>query len=214
MANKSESKKYHFIYKTTNLLNGKYYIGMHSTNNLNDDYLGSGTYFRRSVKKHGKKNFKLEILEILPDRKQLAKREQEIVTLDEITKKECMNLKLGGEGGNTGKNGEHLGGDKFKAANEYWLRNPDKRIEQTSNAGKTTWLSKTESEQQLTLQRLNFKNKKHTKKIKVQIGLSNSIKQKGSENSQYGTMWITNGTENKKVKKESVIPEGWNKGRK
>ena len=32
-------------------------------------------------------------------------------------------------------------------------------------------------------------------------------------NSQYGTMWITNGTENKKIKKDEPIPEGWNKGR-
>lgn len=27
-------------------------------------------------------------------------------------------------------------------------------------------------------------------------------------------MWITNGTENKKIKKDSIIPEGWRKGRK
>jgi len=33
-------KKYHFIYKTTNLLNGKYYYGMHSTDNLEDGYVG------------------------------------------------------------------------------------------------------------------------------------------------------------------------------
>lgn len=61
MANIKKNKKYFFIYKTTNLINGKYYIGMHATNNLEDDYLGSGTYLRRSVKKHGKESFKKEI---------------------------------------------------------------------------------------------------------------------------------------------------------
>ena len=35
----------------------------------------------------------------------------------------------------------------------------------------------------------------------------------GSNNSQYGTMWITNGTANRKIRKEDVIPEGWGKGR-
>ena len=39
-------------------------------------------------------------------------------------------------------------------------------------------------------------------------------KNKGSNNSQYGTMWITNGVDNKKIRKEDVMPEGWYKGRK
>ena len=61
-------KKYHFIYKTTNLLSGKYYIGMHSTDDLNDGYLGSGTLLRRSLNKYGKENHSIEILEFLNSR--------------------------------------------------------------------------------------------------------------------------------------------------
>ena len=38
-------------------------------------------------------------------------------------------------------------------------------------------------------------------------------KQNGINNSQYGTMWITNGIENKKIKKLDTIPDGWYKGR-
>lgn len=57
-------KTYNFIYLTTNLINEKQYIGDHSTNNIDDGYLGSGhPYFRNAVKEYGKENFKREILE-------------------------------------------------------------------------------------------------------------------------------------------------------
>nr|MDA3778656.1 hypothetical protein [Bacteroidales bacterium] len=94
-----KEKTYHFIYKTTNLLNGKYYYGMHSTNNLNDGYLGSGKRLRYSINKYGKENHKCEIIEFLLNRKLLKEREKEIVNLNEIAKIDCLNLKIGGEGG-------------------------------------------------------------------------------------------------------------------
>lgn len=50
-----------FIYKTTCLTNGKIYIGKHEGDE-NDGYLGSGTAFEFALKKHGKENFKREIL--------------------------------------------------------------------------------------------------------------------------------------------------------
>ena len=60
-----KEKKYHFIYKTTNLLSGKYYIGMHSTDNLDDGYLGSGRRLRYSINKYGKESHKREIIEFV-----------------------------------------------------------------------------------------------------------------------------------------------------
>jgi hypothetical protein len=64
-------KQFHYVYITTNLINGNQYIGDHSTNNLNDGYLGSGRpYFQHAIKKYGKSNFKREILEHFNNREE------------------------------------------------------------------------------------------------------------------------------------------------
>ena len=94
-----KQKKYHYIYKTINLINGKYYIGMHSTDNLEDGYIGSGKRLWNSIKIFGKHNFKCEILEMLPDRSSLKERERELVNEDVLKDKMCLNLQPGGGGG-------------------------------------------------------------------------------------------------------------------
>ena len=51
-----------YIYKTTNLINGKIYIGQ-SIRKFSKSYLGSGVKILNAIKKYGKENFKVEILE-------------------------------------------------------------------------------------------------------------------------------------------------------
>lgn len=80
--------KYRYVYKTTNLINGKIYIGQHSTNKEfeNDTYIGSGidkqsranygnNLFSRAVNKYKYENFKCEILEFCFTKKELDIRE-------------------------------------------------------------------------------------------------------------------------------------------
>ena len=64
------------VYKTTNLINGKQYIGSHYTENIDDGYLGSGIVLNQSIKKNGKHNFKRDIIEYCNDLNQCRKLEE------------------------------------------------------------------------------------------------------------------------------------------
>jgi hypothetical protein len=91
--------RYHFIYRTECIDTGKYYIGMHSTYDLEDGYLGSGKIVRRSLKKYGAERHSFLILAFFPNREALSDMERQLVTPSEINSTLCMNLKLGGSGG-------------------------------------------------------------------------------------------------------------------
>ena len=99
---RNKDKKYHYLYKTTNLINNKYYYGIHSTNNLNDGYLGSGKKLRYSIRKYGKENFKREILYYFDNREELGKAEKNLITEEMLRDKMCMNIQPGGECSPTG----------------------------------------------------------------------------------------------------------------
>lgn len=72
--------KYHYTYQTKNLINGKTYIGRHSTNNLKDGYIGSGTMLKRAIKKYGKENFKTIPLCYFDTYKESVEEEKFLVT--------------------------------------------------------------------------------------------------------------------------------------
>lgn len=89
----------YIIYKTTNSINGKIYVGYHETDNLNDDYLGSGKILKRAISKYGKEKFQKEILYVFPTRDEALLKEAEIVDEDFVKREDTYNYKLGGEGG-------------------------------------------------------------------------------------------------------------------
>ena len=206
-----KEKRYHYIYKTTNILTGKYYIGMHSTDNLEDSYIGSGKRLWYSVKKYGKENHKVEILEFLPNRSSLIGREKELVNEDLLKETLCMNLILGGQGGfisdEQQKNRSIAAGKASakKRKNDNVLN--DKLKEIASNT-----MKKNHKEGKIRYD--TFTGKKQREETKKVMSKIRSTQSKGSGNSQYGTCWITNGKENKKIKKTDILPENWRYGRK
>lgn len=90
---------YYLIYKITNKVNGKIYIGQHKTDDLNDCYMGSGTAIKRAIKKHGVENFTKEILYFCTDFDTMNMMEEMLVNETFVARKDTYNLKTGGEGG-------------------------------------------------------------------------------------------------------------------
>jgi len=95
---RADKRKYHYIYKITRF-DGKYYIGMHSTNNLEDGYFGSGKKITRSIKKYGLEKHSKEILEHFQCRESLRLKEEMLVNQDLLNDPLCMNIALGGGDG-------------------------------------------------------------------------------------------------------------------
>lgn len=89
-------KKYQYIYLTTNLINGKQYVGQHSTNNLNDGYVGSGTIMLKAIKKYGKENFKVDIMQFCINQEEMNFFEDKYIIWYETMSPKGYNLRSGG----------------------------------------------------------------------------------------------------------------------
>jgi hypothetical protein len=227
MQNRADKRKYHFIYKTTNQITGKFYIGMHSTDNLEDGYVGSGKRLWYSINKYGKENHRFEILEFVNDRKSLANREAEIVNEEFLLTPLCLNLKIGGSGGwpNPKNNPEwmkeHIAFIKKRFAecmeDESFYNDFCAKIKKAqSNKDLRIMMSASRSKDK------NYNafwiGKKHSQDSKNKIAKSMIDKQDGNKNSQFGTCWIYHELVGNKKCKINVLPEfieqGWIKGRK
>ena len=214
----SKQKKYHYIYKTTCKITGKFYVGMHSTDNLEDGYLGSGKILGYSRAKYGDENHVKEILEYLPSRIELKEREKEIVNEELLAQPLNINLKYGGEGGqtseitkrsweNTSARINHSNGRK-----NAW-KNPVNRIKwlRAGEMGRAASLIARKNEPK----RIGaFLGKTHSEQTKQKMRKSKNV---GEANSQFGTCWVTNGVKPIKIKKENLdeyLSNGYSRGRK
>lgn len=113
-------KKFYTIYKITNLINNNFYIGAHSTNDLEDDYMGSGELIKRAIEKYGIENFKRDWLHIFKSPEEMWSQERLLVNEEIISRAECYNMVVGGSGNFAPKGSEaqakRIATLKYKAA--------------------------------------------------------------------------------------------------
>ncbi len=91
-----KNHEFNYIYKTVCTITNKFYIGVHSTNDIDDGYMGSGVRISKSIKKYGKNNHVKEIIEYFDDRISLMHKEKEIVNEELLKNPYCMNISIGG----------------------------------------------------------------------------------------------------------------------
>ena len=88
-------KKY-IVYRITNTINRKIYIGKHQTNNINDGYMGSGKRLLVAKEKYGIENFKKEILYTFDTEEEMNSKEAELVTEEFCLRNDTYNMIPGG----------------------------------------------------------------------------------------------------------------------
>jgi len=252
----------HTVYKTTNLINHKYYIGKHSSENPDDGYLGSGKALQRAIKKHGIENFKKEILFLYENEVDAYNKEREILEeLDGVKDPMCYNLCYGGVGFWKGAThseeskkkmsvshrGQAISEEHKEALRKFHTGkivsaetkqklseiNSGKKLDETTkrkisdaNTGKKRSAEFCENQSNRQKGKVFWpKGKLRSEETKKKMSaaqkgriVTEEAKEKlkeytGEKNSQFGTMWITDGNTNMKIKKDTLIPEGWSKGR-
>lgn len=206
---------FYTIYKITKKNTGKFYIGRHITKNLNNSYMGSGTYIRRAVEKHGTNSFLKEYLFIFDNEEDMYNKEADIVTEEFCLREDTYNIAPGGFAGGFDYINKNIMTPEFRSYLGSIGGFSKFTAEQRSYYSSFGYAGKTE-EQKKQFAKTGSKMSSGTlgKKFSDKTKRKMSDSQSGSKNSQYGLQWITNGLENKKIKKEEHLPSGWHKGRK
>jgi len=115
----------YIVYKTTNLVNGKIYVGQHKQKaNFGpydfDGYLGSGKLLKEAIEKYGENNFIRETLFAFDDISECANKEKEIVNDRFVVDRNTYNLMIGG-----------MGGDNLSFMSEERLKERNRKVLQT-----------------------------------------------------------------------------------
>lgn len=219
---------FYLVYKITNNVNGRIYIGVHKTTNINDNYMGSGKIIKRAIAKYGKSNFTKEIIKIFDNPEDMFAMESELVNEDFVNDPINYNLVVGGADSLSYVN-ENINQFKPKEKRQEWAKQGrDKANEAGAHInGKRKFLELMTDEEYranhcLKISNANtrsFLGKQHSEESKQKIGEKNRVHQTGSKNSNYGKCWIYHPS-----KKESIsvpkndlqlwVEKGWIKGRK
>lgn len=172
---------FYTIYKITNKINSKIYIGKHQTKDLDDGYMGSGKLLKSAIEKYGLENFEKEILFIFDNEEEMNAKEAELVCEEFVNEDMNYNLCPGGKGGwgYINSSGKNLYGMNGKTPN---TRNNLSRALETQKylrENDPDWVAKTSKKisdgvkKHINKHGSSWIGKKHTSETKKKISEAN-----------------------------------------
>lgn len=134
------------IYRITNKINSKTYIGLHKYKDLNDNYMGSGKRLWEAYRKYGFENFEKKILVFNISKREHADLLEKTFIASEREKvgiKACYNLADGGQGGNNPMYGKHHSEETRRKLSEahkgkHWSEEVRRKMSETRK-GRIAW---------------------------------------------------------------------------
>lgn len=177
-----------YIYKTTNLINGKIYIGMHKSSIFDYKYMGSGLFIKQAFKKYGRNNFNCELVDVAENIQELKNKEIYYIKLfNSRNLKIGYNIHRGGYGGSDkGRSPETLAkmsaslkGKKSWTEGKHLSEETRKKISlaHIGKKGNCSMLGKKMSEESRLKMSIAHKGIKHTEEYKKMM----SEKMKGKK---------------------------------
>lgn len=197
---------YYYVYKITNTVNGKFYIGKRRHKDpYNDPYMGSGKQIQAAIKKYGKDKFIKEIIQVFNTNEEAANLEQSLVTKEVIETKECYNMHEGGHGGfmhiNNAPPHDRINVIAFRNK----VRSGELKVGGTQHWSDESFV-KVANQLRLNNEMGLTSGWHHDEEFKQE----QSKRMTGEGNSQYGKRSYTNVvTKEKKKFHEEDVPEGW-----
>lgn len=179
-------KKHNYFYRITNQMNWKYYFGIHSTNKLDDGYLGTGKLIKEAISKYGKENFVKTIIQDYPTRKEASDHEKLAVTITQVEDEMCYNVKTGGDNETTYKHSEETK-IKFRQNNlgKKLLDSTKKKISEALSGENNPNFGKTIPAHQKEILSKTHKGKVLSKETRQKMSESRS----GEKNYGFGQTW-------------------------
>jgi hypothetical protein len=175
----------YLVYKTTNTLTNKSYIGVHQTHDINDEYLGSGKSLLLAIKKYGKKNFKKEILFVYDNIDDMIEKEIELVTEEWCDRDDTYNIMPGGKWGSFKRNGLSFKGHshsedtklKIKSSNIGRKHSIESKQKMSENNFAKRQPDRQREHAKLIAKKTKTKTQEHRKKISESLKQRNSLSQ-------------------------------------